>query len=53
MFNPDRAPYVGTYYLPQFEAAARSLNVQSIVAPVRNEAEIEAVMTSLGRAAAG
>jgi putative ABC transport system substrate-binding protein len=49
MFNPDRAPYVGTYYLPQFEAAARSLNVQSIAAPVRNEAEIEAVMTSLGR----
>jgi putative ABC transport system substrate-binding protein len=49
MFNPDRAPYVGTYYVPQFEAAARSLNVRSIVAPVRNEAEIEAVMTSLGR----
>jgi putative ABC transport system substrate-binding protein len=49
MFNPDRAPYVGTYYLPQFDAAARSLNVQLIVAPVRNDAEIEAVMTSLGR----
>jgi putative tryptophan/tyrosine transport system substrate-binding protein len=52
MFNPDRAPYVGTYYLPHFETAARSLNVQSIVAPVRTEAEIEAVMTSLGRVAA-
>jgi putative tryptophan/tyrosine transport system substrate-binding protein len=49
MFNPDRAPYVETYYLPHFKAAARSLNVQSMVAPVRNEAEIEAVMTSLGR----
>jgi putative tryptophan/tyrosine transport system substrate-binding protein len=49
MFNPDRAPYIGTYYLPHLEAAARSLNVQSIVAPVRNEAEIETVMTSLGR----
>jgi putative ABC transport system substrate-binding protein len=49
MFNPDTAPYVATYYVPQFEAATRSLNVQSIVVPIRNEAEIEAVMTSLGR----
>jgi putative ABC transport system substrate-binding protein len=49
MFNPDTAPYVATYYLPQFEAATRSLNVQSIVVPVRSEAEIETVMTSLGR----
>src|SRR5262249_39125971 len=49
LFNPDTAPYVATYYLPQFEAATRSLDVQSIVVPVRNEAEIEMVMTSLGR----
>jgi putative tryptophan/tyrosine transport system substrate-binding protein len=49
MFNPDTAPYVATYYLPHFEAATRSPNVQSIVVPVRSEAEIETVMTSLGR----
>jgi putative ABC transport system substrate-binding protein len=49
MFNPDTAPYVATYYLPHVEAAARSLNVQSIVVPIRSEAEIETVMTSLGR----
>jgi putative tryptophan/tyrosine transport system substrate-binding protein len=49
VFNPDTAPFVRTYYLPQFEAATRSLGLQSIVAPVHNEAEIETVMTSLGR----
>jgi putative ABC transport system substrate-binding protein len=49
MFNPDTAPYVATYYLPQFEAATQSLNVQSIVVPVRSDAEIETVMTALGR----
>jgi putative tryptophan/tyrosine transport system substrate-binding protein len=49
VFNPDTAPYVRTYYLSQFEAATRSLGVNSIVAPVHNEAEIETVMTSLGR----
>jgi putative ABC transport system substrate-binding protein len=49
MFNPDTAPFVAPYYLPHFEAATRSLDVQSIVARVRNEAEIEMVMTSLGR----
>jgi putative ABC transport system substrate-binding protein len=49
MFNPDTAPSVATYYLPHFEAATRSLDVQSIVMPVRNEAEIETVMTALGR----
>ena len=49
MFNPETAPYVATYYLPHFEAATRSLDVQSIVAAVRSEAEIEMVMKSLGR----
>jgi putative tryptophan/tyrosine transport system substrate-binding protein len=48
VFNPETAPYVRTY-LPQFEAATRSLGLQSIVAPVHNEAEIETVMTLLGR----
>jgi putative tryptophan/tyrosine transport system substrate-binding protein len=53
MFNPDTAPGGGSYYLPPFEAAARSLKVAPIVAPVHNEAEIETVMTSLGREPAG
>ena len=48
MFNPDTAPGNGNYYLPAFEAVARALAVQSIVAPVRSDADIEATITSLG-----
>ena len=49
MFNPDTAPDGGSYYLPSFEAAARSLKVEPIAAPVHSDAEIETVITSLGR----
>jgi putative tryptophan/tyrosine transport system substrate-binding protein len=49
MFNPDTAPGGGSYYLPTFEAAARSLKVEPITAPVRSDTEIETAMTSLGR----
>jgi putative ABC transport system substrate-binding protein len=49
MFNPDTAPYVRSYYLPAFEAAARSLKVEPIAALVHSDAEIEMVITSLGR----
>jgi putative tryptophan/tyrosine transport system substrate-binding protein len=48
MFNPDTAPYVDTYYVPQFEAAARLLKLAPIIAPVHNDAEIETVITTLG-----
>ena len=53
MFNPDTAPYARSYYLPSFEAAARSLKMAPIVAPVHSEAEIETVITSLGREPGG
>jgi putative tryptophan/tyrosine transport system substrate-binding protein len=53
MFNPDTSPHVGAYYLPAFEAAARSLKVESIVAPVHSDAEIESVINSLGREPGG
>jgi putative ABC transport system substrate-binding protein len=49
MFNADTAPSGGSYYLPKFEAAARSLKVAPIAAPVHSDDEIEAVITSLGR----
>jgi putative tryptophan/tyrosine transport system substrate-binding protein len=49
MFNPDTAPGGGSYYLPSFEAAARLSKVEPIPAPVHSDAEIETVMTSLGR----
>jgi putative tryptophan/tyrosine transport system substrate-binding protein len=53
MFNPGTAPFVRSYYLPVFEAAARSLKVEPITAPVHSDAEIETVMTSLGREPGG
>jgi putative ABC transport system substrate-binding protein len=53
MSNPDTAPGGGSYYLPPFEAAARSLKVEPIAAPVHSDAEIETVITSLGREPGG
>jgi putative tryptophan/tyrosine transport system substrate-binding protein len=49
MFNPGTAPYARSYYLPSFEAAARSFKVAPSVAPVHSEAEIETVLTSWER----
>ncbi len=49
MFNPDTAPGGGSYFLPSFEAGARSLTVAPIVAPVHSDAEIETAITALGR----
>src|SRR5271166_6767249 len=37
VFNPDTSPGGGSYYLSSFEAAAKLLNVEAVVAPVRNE----------------
>jgi putative ABC transport system substrate-binding protein len=48
MFNPDNGAGGGSYYLPPFEAAARSLKVEPIAARVRSDAEIEKVMISFG-----
>jgi putative tryptophan/tyrosine transport system substrate-binding protein len=53
MFNPDMATGGGSYYLPTFEAAARSLKVAPIAAPVHSDAEIETVIASLGREPGG
>jgi putative tryptophan/tyrosine transport system substrate-binding protein len=53
MFNPDTAPGGGSYFLPSFEATARSLKVEPIKAPVHNDAEIETVINSLGREPGG
>ena len=53
MFNPDTAPSGGAYFLGSFEAAARSLAVESITARVRSDAEIETEIASLGSEQAG
>ena len=49
MFNPDTAPFIKSYALPSFEAAARSLKVSSVAAPVHNDTEIEGAIAALGR----
>jgi putative ABC transport system substrate-binding protein len=53
IFNPDTAPGGGSYYLPTFEAAARSFKLEPIAAPVHNDVEIETIITSLGRQPGG
>jgi putative ABC transport system substrate-binding protein len=51
MFNPDTAP--ASAYMPSLEAAARSLKVVSIIAPVHSDVEIETAITALGREPGG
>jgi putative ABC transport system substrate-binding protein len=51
MFNPDTAP-VSTY-MPSFEAAAQSLKVEPIIAPVHSDVEIDAAIVGLGREPGG
>jgi putative ABC transport system substrate-binding protein len=47
MFNPDLDPI--SSFMPSFEAAARSLKVVPITAPVRSDVEIETAIIALGR----
>jgi putative tryptophan/tyrosine transport system substrate-binding protein len=53
MFNPDTASGGGSYVLPSFEAAARSLNVTTAIARVHSDAEIEAAIAMLGQEPGG
>jgi putative ABC transport system substrate-binding protein len=46
IYNPETAPY--PYYLPPFEAAARSLGVEPMPSPVHRAEDIEAVIRGLG-----
>jgi putative ABC transport system substrate-binding protein len=53
MFNPNTAPRHGLYHPGGFEAAAQSLRLESIPARVESDADIEQVITSLGREQGG
>ena len=53
MLNPDTAPYVNSYFLPSFEAAAQSFKVAPILARVHSDAEIETVINLLGKEPGG
>jgi putative tryptophan/tyrosine transport system substrate-binding protein len=47
LFNPPTAPFA--YYLNPFKAAAESLGVEAIVAPVEDESELESVVATQAR----
>jgi putative ABC transport system substrate-binding protein len=51
MFNPDVG--AASPYMHSFEAAARSLKVEPIIAPVHGEGEIETTIIALGREPGG
>jgi putative ABC transport system substrate-binding protein len=51
MFNSDTTP--ASAYMPSFQAAARSLKVMPIIAPVHSDVEIEAAIIALGREPGG
>jgi putative ABC transport system substrate-binding protein len=51
MFNPDTAPV--SVHMPSLEAAARSLKVVPITAPVNNDEEIETAIIALGHEPGG
>src|SRR5262249_10929806 len=46
MFKPDMV--TGSVYMPSFEAAARSLKVALILAPIQNDVEIERTIVAVG-----
>ena len=48
LFNPATATYAD-YYLSRFKAAAQSLGVEAVEAPVRDKAEIASVIAAHGR----
>src|SRR5262249_41904238 len=48
MFNPDTSPFVSRFML-SLEAAAQSLKIVPIAAPVHSDADIETAIIALGR----
>jgi putative ABC transport system substrate-binding protein len=53
IYNPDTAPGHGKYYMPDFESAARSLQVTPVSAAVHTVTDLEAVIADLGSQSGG
>jgi putative ABC transport system substrate-binding protein len=49
IFNPDTAPARGSYFMPSFEAAAKSNAVRGVALPVRTREELDLALAALGR----
>lgn len=47
LFNPDASPGRGSYYMRPFEAAAASLAITPVIAPVSSAEDIERVISRL------
>jgi putative tryptophan/tyrosine transport system substrate-binding protein len=53
MINPETSPGGGSYFVAEFEAAARSLKVASVIAVVHGDADVEDLIAGLGREPGG
>jgi putative tryptophan/tyrosine transport system substrate-binding protein len=53
MLNPEASPGRGSLHTAPLEAAAQSLKIELSPAPVRSDAEIETIVTTLARAPGG
>jgi putative tryptophan/tyrosine transport system substrate-binding protein len=53
LFNPEMAPRGGSYFGDPFEAAAKSLGITPVAAPVRSDADIETAISAIGREPGG
>jgi putative ABC transport system substrate-binding protein len=53
LFNPETAPGSGSYFLRPIEAAAASLSVKTLAAPVRDPAQVETALADIGREPGG
>jgi putative ABC transport system substrate-binding protein len=53
LFNPDTAPFVNSLFMPVFETTAKSFDIAPIAAPIHSDAEIETLITRLGREPGG
>jgi putative tryptophan/tyrosine transport system substrate-binding protein len=49
IFNPDTASSRGAYFLPSFEAAAKSNGVTPLAIPVRTREELDSALADFGR----
>jgi putative ABC transport system substrate-binding protein len=53
LFNPSTAPMAGQYYLPFFDAAARSLGIEALPSPVHNPEDIELALAGIAKVPGG
>jgi putative ABC transport system substrate-binding protein len=53
IFNPETSPRRGNYYMRDFQAAASSLKIEPIAAPVHSLEELEKTIAEIGQEPGG